>query len=106
MNPVLKLCCVLSLLGVLLSYNLDIDCILSGTPDCCYSSHQSVDDNCAEPLLGSNHIALLAISVFVFEVFLLEQEELNSAPHYEDIPPATSDRRPVGLRAPPAFILT
>lgn len=92
----------LVLLGLLLSYKLDVECILGGR-QCRQMCQQSATDMCADPSYGSHYEVALPVRPSVLQPYIVERPEW--------LPPVSSELPPSGpgitiltrLRAPPGM---
>lgn len=93
------------LLGLLLSYNLDLECFLDRGTSCQQLCESVADDICAEPSYWSSHQIALPSRPFEYQAYLTERVVW--------LAPAASDPRPTGprltaslrLRAPPKTLV-
>ena len=93
---------VFLLLGLLLSYNLDLECLLDDQGVCRQVCQESVEDICAEPSFGSPPVVALPTRTFVFQSIVVEATSWShhiSRDPLPSRPPSCSSR----LRAPPVF---
>lgn len=93
---------LLLLLGVLFSYNLDLECFLAPTDTVCQAAClESGEDNCSDPLIGSSPGSALPTSEF--QLSFSAVQPTDCALSFPPIAPPleSSVHLPVGLRAPP-----
>ncbi len=97
---------VMLLLGTLLSYNLDLECVLADHGTGCQTvCQESAEDSCADPVMGSPPVIALPTRPFVYQAFLAEIFLYTAEP--VEAHPYTDQTwfRSVGLRAPPLSLL-
>jgi hypothetical protein len=94
---------VFILLGLLLSYNLDLECLSAGNGACQQVCQEAAEDVCAEPSFGSAPLAALPSRPFHFETFLVQAPGLPATIFQEPKPSGPGSPLPLGLRAPPHF---
>lgn len=97
---------IFALFGVLISYNLDFECLLATSGDgqsvCLQSCYDdSSEDSCADPLLGSIGLVSLPFRTFFFQPFTQNCETVCSRSEERERPPDPELLLSVGLRAPP-----
>ena len=91
------------LLGVLLSYNLDLECFLEGESGCQLLCQEATEDLCLEPALSAGPPPTLPVRYFVLQVYPTEVDPEFTFLDYEwALPRSQMASLPVGLRAPPA----
>lgn len=99
----LNICLLFALLGLVLSYNLDLECLLATQDNACeVACQESIEDTCADPSLGSAPPAVLPSRPFSLPAFLAEQMELQPVDSGWDSPRDPAAFLPLGLRAPPS----
>lgn len=102
-----KVSLVLILIGLFVSYNLDLECVLTSDIHCQMSScHDAgTEDICAEPSLSSPPVVAILVRNFQFEPRVLIQE-VHSAAYASEAAIFYEPRLkiPLGLRAPPISV--
>ena len=104
MKPRLNIWFVFMLLGLLMSYNLDLECIAAGDGACQQICQEAVEDVCAEPSFGSAAVVALPSRPFRFQAFLVEAPFFARTVFQEPPPSGPGLLLPLGLRAPPHFL--
>lgn len=93
---------VLLLLGMVQSYNLDLECFLADSQGCLQVCVDATEDICSEPSVGSASPVGLPPRGFTLEVFLTLSEHADSDfLERTYLSSSGSGSPPVGLRAPP-----
>ena len=99
---------VLVLLGLFVSYNLDLECVLNNDSHCAVVSCHDVtaDDVCAEPSFSSPPVVAIVIRDFQLEPRATEQTTDYSAILSSHSSTVDDPRLkiPIGLRAPPVSV--
>ena len=98
---------VLILIGLFVSYNLDLECVLASDIHCQMTScHDAdTDDICAEPSLSSPPVVAILVRDFQLEPRVLIQKVRCAAYASEtEIFYEPRLKIPIGLRAPPVSV--
>ena len=94
------------LLGLLVSYNLDFECLFDPGENgvCQQVCEDSTNDICAEPSFGSPPAVALPPRPYTFQEFIEQECVRPTLTEQESIrPPRPNLVSSVGLRAPPRF---
>lgn len=101
----IHICLILLLLGLVQSYNLDLECFLADTSGCLQVCQTATEDVCAEPSVGSAPPIALPQRNFEFEQFVYEID-CPKGDYSQTVSLSSSGpiKLPVGLRAPPSCL--
>lgn len=93
---------LLIILGLFLSYSLDLECVVAPDSGCQTLCQDSGDDLCREPLMGLTAPVALPFRTYVFQRFSVPVGRHQYAPNSDDpVPLDPGQKVPIGLRAPP-----
>ena len=102
MKARLNISFLLVLLALFVSYNLDLECLLSDHGVCQQVCQESGEDICTEPSFGSSLVMVaLGSRAFVFQWHVLEPHSQVIIVYQEPLPSGPGLLSSVGLRAPP-----
>lgn len=91
------------MITLLVSYNLDLECLLADDGACRQVCQEASEDICAEPSFGSSPAVAILPRPFVFQFFTGVECTLAQAVSQNPLPSAPGLSLPVGLRAPPSL---
>jgi len=89
------------LLGLLMSYNLDVECMFVDGTACQQICQEAAADVCADPSYGSHYVVAIPVRPSVFEAYLIESPIWLSPVLREPPPSGPGIDFPTRLRAPP-----